>query len=42
MHNGSGLIIENAGKTFRAGGRDPRVALEGVSLHLPPGRVGRA
>ena len=40
MNTGSGLILKDVGKTFRAGGRDPRVALEAVSLRLPPGQVG--
>ena len=40
MKTNSGLNVHKAGKIFRAGSRQPRVALEGVSLHLPPGQVG--
>ena len=40
MNTGSGLILKDVAKTFRAGGRDPRVALEAVSLRLAPGQVG--
>ena len=38
--NHNGLTLSRVGKTFRAGTRHARTALEDVSLQLAPGQVG--